>query len=86
MNFIQLQVTDYNITLLLKARYFLLFKSFSILFFFVKLKQKTKKTTTTKNTYPILGTKSLQSLQSHSFDSHVLILLLKSSRIFKGAL
>ena len=40
MNFIQLQVTDYNITLLLKLRYILLFKSFSILFFFVKLKKK----------------------------------------------
>ena len=40
MNFIQLQVTDYNITLLLKLRYILLFKSFSILFFFVKLKKQ----------------------------------------------
>ena len=37
----------------------------------------------TKFTYPKFNTKSLQSLQSHPSGSHLLILFLKSSRLFK---
>ena len=36
-----------------------------------------------KLTYPKFDTKSLQSLQSHPSGSHLLILFLKSSRLFK---